>query len=281
MTLEEKNAAIVHRSRKFWRVASTFPPNKEDVYPEHAIAQEFDSLPANSLVLEYGCGGGSDALSFLRRGHRVVAVDINPNNIASTGARIRDTDALGYHERYATWLLLKSDEIQPLASAMGEGETGMPAASPTVNDVASREVLDLALDGSLKDGNLFDVASSHGVLHHIPQPLVGRVVAEVFRLLKPGGRFYAMLYTPQLERSHAGAMNDLMKKYALSPEEAFGWCTDGEGCPWAEAYSDSKARALFEGAGFEVVSVFEYHEGFFKTFRLMKPEGATKAKKRS
>lgn len=263
---EAKVAAVVGRARKFWKVASTFPPNKEDVYPEHTKAQEFDALPSNSLVLEYGCGGGSDAMSFLRRGHRVVACDINPSNIASTGARIREADALRFHERYATWMLLKSDEIRPFRLTSG--------GSPTLNDAPPQEVLNnLGLDdsGKVVEGS-FDVASSHGVLHHIPEPVVSRVVASIFRMLKPGGKFYAMLYTPRLESEHAAAMTALIKQYSISHEEAFGWMTDGEGCPWAEAYNDARARKLFEGAGFEVLNSFDYHEGFFRTYRMVKPE---------
>jgi ubiquinone/menaquinone biosynthesis C-methylase UbiE len=38
----------------------------------------------------------------------------------------------------------------------------------------------------------FDVVYSYGVLHHTPDP--ARAVAEVHRVLKPGGRAYVMLY---------------------------------------------------------------------------------------
>ncbi len=38
----------------------------------------------------------------------------------------------------------------------------------------------------------FDVVYSYGVLHHTPEP--ARALAEVYRVLKPGGRAYVMLY---------------------------------------------------------------------------------------
>src|SRR5205085_2094425 len=38
----------------------------------------------------------------------------------------------------------------------------------------------------------FDVVYSHGVLHHIPD--IGAAVAEVYRVLRPGGRAVVMLY---------------------------------------------------------------------------------------
>lgn len=278
MTTTDKLDAIVHRARKFWKIASGFPPNKEEVYPEHARAQEFDrwgdrvgqsGIPSPrdraqshepTTVLEYGCGGGSDTLSYLTRGCRVVAVDINPANVATTALRVREHDrGIEFHDKYAVWLLAQSDRIQPFddtkRAPLAEGEA--PLTPEVVSSVTGP----------------FDVASSHGVLHHIPQPLVSRVVAEIYRLLKPGGWFYAMLYTPALMNEHRPTMDRLMKQQGLSEEEAFGWCTDGEGCPWAEAYTHNDARHLFEPAGFQIESHFDYHDDFFRTYCMRKPVG--------
>lgn len=63
-----------------WSRASGFPVNKELVYSEHKIAQEFD-LIRNKLVLEFGCGNGTDGISYLKRGNQVVFCDIVPGNI--------------------------------------------------------------------------------------------------------------------------------------------------------------------------------------------------------
>jgi SAM-dependent methyltransferase len=244
---------ITARARKFWKIAAGFPPNKEEVYADHATAQDFalwgerardDNAPPLT-ALEYGCGGGSDTISYLTRGLRVVAVDINPSNVATTATRVRDhARGLEFVERHAVWLLEYSDKIQPVGGLTGEVDTGLRPP--------------------------FDVASSHGVLHHIPQPLVGKVVAEIYRVLRPGGWFYAMLYTPELRNNHADAIETLTKRHGITAEEAFGWCTDGEGCPWAEAYSHREAELLFEEAGFEMRSSFEYSDGFFCTYRMKK-----------
>lgn len=40
--------------------------------------------------------------------------------------------------------------------------------------------------------NSFDLVFSHGVLHHSPQ--IEKIIAEIYRVLKPGGQFVVMLY---------------------------------------------------------------------------------------
>jgi ubiquinone/menaquinone biosynthesis C-methylase UbiE len=40
--------------------------------------------------------------------------------------------------------------------------------------------------------NFFDIVYSHGVIHHSPQ--IKTIVAEIFRVLKPGGKAVVMLY---------------------------------------------------------------------------------------
>jgi SAM-dependent methyltransferase len=230
--LSVDESAHIERARDYWKKASGFPADKEAYYPEHAAAQEFDRW-GGSDVLEYGCGGGSDALSYMRRGCSVVAVDINPINQQTTSDRM-----VKFHEEQPgtshTRFLERSDVIP-------------------VGDAA------------------FDVASAHGVLHHIPQPLVGRVVAEIYRVLKPGGWFYAMLYTNKYaEATHANTERYMTRK-GISREEAFGWCTDGEGCPWGEPYDEPKVRALVEPAGFQLVSTFVYNTDYFATYRMQRP----------
>lgn len=117
------------KARDFWKVAAGFPVDKENVYPEHGKAQEFDAI-VNTSVLEYGCGGGSDTLSFLRRGNNVYFADIVPGNVAITQNRAAEA---GYSSKARGILLTASDTIP------------------------------------LKDASV-GVVSSHGVIHHIPSP---------------------------------------------------------------------------------------------------------------
>lgn len=48
--------------------------------------------------------------------------------------------------------------------------------------------------------NTFDLVFSHGVLHHSPQ--IEKIVAEIYRVLKPGGQFVIMLYHRQSLNYH-------------------------------------------------------------------------------
>jgi SAM-dependent methyltransferase len=93
-----------------------------------------------------------------------------------------------------------------------------------------------------EDG-VFDVACSMGVLHHIPDP--APVVAELHRVLKPGGRLIVMLYnrdsfryrvTYRL-RGRGAARDELVNR------------NDGADNPYGRVYSQEEARRLL--AAFE------------------------------
>ena len=119
----------LQEAKQFWRVAADFPPNKEDVYPAHKLAQEFDKIKGKR-VLEYGCGGGSDAMSYLRRGNAVWAADIVPGNVDMTIERARQSNL----SKTLTPVRLEQSAPLPLPS------------------------------------EFFNVVSSHGVVHHIQDP---------------------------------------------------------------------------------------------------------------
>jgi SAM-dependent methyltransferase len=121
--------------RRAWVRASQFPGDKEAAYLRgprgetgHTDAQEFEAQ-RGKRVLEYGCGGGSDTLSYLRRGCDVTYVDITPENVDTTRAYAARE---GYAARSKGIVLEESDRI-PLPSG------------------------------------IFEVANAHGVLHHIPR----------------------------------------------------------------------------------------------------------------
>lgn len=98
-----------------------------------------------------------------------------------------------------------------------------------------------------------DYVHSSGVIHHVPNP--GRVLAELHRVLKPGGEARIMVYNHDsiwmhlyvayhkciLEGSFEGL--DLLAAFARS--------TDGEDCPISVAYRPEAFVALCQGAGFE------------------------------
>ena len=217
----------IERVRACWARAAGFPGDKERVYPEHAVAHGFDKH-AGADVLEYGCGGGSDTLSWLRRGCQVWALDVTPSNVDTTLVRARKM-GLSY-----SLSALALDQSAPIP---------------------------LASDG-------FDVVSCHGVLHHIPDPMP--VLREFFRLLKPGGHLYVMLYTETLWKrllplTEAGIARGLTR------EEAFGWGTDEEGCPYAVHYTEAEGVALLASVGFTVLGSLDYNNAEFRTFHAVKP----------
>jgi SAM-dependent methyltransferase len=214
----------IERVRACWTRASSFPANKEEHYADHAKAHAFDKHK-DRRVLEYGCGGGSDTLSYLRRGNFVHFVDIVAENVDVTRRRV-DVAGYGLH---ATGLALEESDRIPVASGT------------------------------------FDVASAHGVIHHIESPL--NTLKEISRVLKSHGLFYVMLYTEHLMVRHMPAIHALMRGRGLGWHEAFGWCTDGEGTPYSQAYSEAQGKELLRDAGFRPLDeCIVYNRGDFRTF---------------
>jgi len=111
----------------------------------------------------------------------------------------------------------------------------------------------------------FDMATSMGVLHHIPDPRP--VLAEIRRVLKPGGRFTLMLY-------YAHGWHSLVLfrlKRLLVPQfrgksqaETINM-VDGADNPYGTVYSRAGATALLAGAGFRV----EHTEVYELTWRQL------------
>jgi SAM-dependent methyltransferase len=125
----------------------------------------------------------------------------------------------------------------------------------------------------------FDLVYSHGVLHHTPD--IEAAVAEIHRVLKPGGRAVIMLYhrgsynyrvgIRVLRRAGAGLLKsesgirivnrltgepvESLREHAASMKNANGnvsaaellnQSTDGAGNPLARVYSRREARELFK-----------------------------------
>jgi SAM-dependent methyltransferase len=221
----------LEEARKFWAVAQKFPADKEAVYPGHAEAHGFDTC-LGKHVLEYGCGGGSDTCSMLRRGARVFFVDIVPGNVAVTRKRCHEMAA-----QHRTHL----HEFDLLGAVL-ERSDSIP----------------------LHD-NAVDRVSCHGVLHHIPEETMHRVIDEFHRVLRPGGEVFAMLYTEKLFERCKPTIDSLHAQ-GWAIDRAFSYMTDGGGI--ARAYTLEAGCELFEQHGFDFVSAAEYNNGDFRTFRV-------------
>ena len=222
--------SYLERSKREWERASGFPADKEESYPEHTEVQEFDLIHGKS-VLEYGCGGGSDTMSYLRRGNFVTAVDIVPKNVQTTKKRIKDANL---PENNVNVVLLEDSVPLPF------------------------------------DDETFDVISSHGVLHHIKDP--APVLKEFHRVCKTGGSLYYMLYTNIMWDyfEERGMIQNFMRQYGVDKYEAFCYCTDNIGAPYARAYSSIEACALGEDNGFTIVDFNFWLHDHFVTVKCVK-----------
>ena len=122
----------IEESRDFWKICARkvgFFLNKNSQYPGHNEIQEFDKY-SGKIILEYGCGIGTDAFEYLKRKNVVILTDICPENLNMAKYFIVGEK----HCYYAIFIYL---------------EDNVPIPYPD---------------------DFFDVINCHGVLHHIPDP---------------------------------------------------------------------------------------------------------------
>jgi ubiquinone/menaquinone biosynthesis C-methylase UbiE len=98
----------------------------------------------------------------------------------------------------------------------------------------------------------FDAVYSFGVLHHTPD--IERSVAEVHRVLRPGGTAYVMLY-------HRDSLVNLVHRALRLPYES---PTDRQDhCPVVDTFSRRGVRRLFRDfSGLEVHADYPFTYGF-------------------
>lgn len=189
----------LERSKKFWVSASDFPLDKEKVYPQHSEVQEFDHH-TGKVILEYGCGAGSDTLSYLRRGNIVHFCDIVPENIETTR---KNVDTAGFAVSAIPHLL--DDSVSFPSSLYGA----------------------------------IDIISSHGVLHHImdPHPVMDQFyellkpcgLLYIMLYTEVAGNYFEATINQLVKEHHIsreeafGWCMDTKAPYARPYTEAEGW----------------------------------------------------------
>jgi len=139
--------------------------------------------------------------------------------------------------------------------------------------------------------NYFDLVFSHGVLHHSPE--IEKIIAEIYRVLKPGGQVVVMLYHRHSLNYHlsirllrrlgllflwvpgliplisklTGEKEERIKKHWLNFRQQ-GWAylkmaswlsrsTDGPDNVYSRVFSREEARRLF--AAFEGLTISVHH----------------------
>src|SRR5882724_8331253 len=248
----DSNSDLKERVRAFWQA---HPCGTKFSDAEMGTPEFFELIDAHRYTKEWHIPEAADfagarGLSVLEIG---CGLGTDGAQFANTGAHYTGVDIT----EAAIELARKRFEI---------------AGLPGEFRVADAENLDFADES-------FDRIYSHGVLHHTPD--TARAVAEIHRLLKPGGRAMVMLYhrgsynyrvgirilrragarllksevgiriihhmtgePVESLREHAGLL--IRNRAQVSNDEFLSQSTDGAGNPLARVYSRREARELFK-----------------------------------
>jgi ubiquinone/menaquinone biosynthesis C-methylase UbiE len=116
----------------------------------------------------------------------------------------------------------------------------------------------------LESGSV-DLVHSSGVLHHAENP--GAALSEIYRILKPGGKFQVMVYNYDSLWMHlyvAYVLRIEIGKHDRMPLlDAFRKTTDGPNCPISHCYRPAEFLELVQNYGFQgrfkgaAISLFE------------------------
>jgi ubiquinone/menaquinone biosynthesis C-methylase UbiE len=117
-----------------------------------------------------------------------------------------------------------------------------------------------------------DTVYSSGVLHHSPD--IQKSLAEVYRVLRPGGKVYVMLYAtwsinfmqPRLFGFLKGNFSRLRQQRVMSESTEGDWRTGKRTNPHTQTFTKQEAKHLF--AGFRCVSVSKRVFSFRQFFLL-------------
>jgi ubiquinone/menaquinone biosynthesis C-methylase UbiE len=249
----DSNSDLKERVRAFWQA---HPCGTKFSDAEMGTPEFFERVEAHRYTKEWHIPDAADFAG--TRGLRVLEIGCGMGTdgaqFAQAGAHYTGIDLT----EAAIELARKRFELSGL-----EGEFR----------VADAENLDFA-------DNLFDRVYAHGVLHHTPD--IARAVAEIHRVLKPGGRAIVMLYHrgsynyrvgirvlrragARLLKSESGLRvihrltgepAESLREHAeflkagsngyLASDEFLSQSTDGAGNPLARVYSRHEARNLFK-----------------------------------
>lgn len=170
----------------------------------------------DEVILDYGCGPGDFLITFLVNSQcrKIIGVDISEKALEFTRNRI------------------KIHGVDPAR-------------------VELIQTSDSATTIPLPDNHV-DYVHCAGVIQHTSNP--EQIIAELFRVLKPGGQARFMVYVRESIWYHLYVAYCVMILANQFPgqdiESVFARCTDGPECPVARAFDPGQFQAMCERAGF-------------------------------
>lgn len=185
---------------------------------------------SGEVVLDYGCGPGTDLVGFLLCGNakRVIGIDVSLKALKFASRRM----ALHNTDPHRVELIRVSDS-QP----------SIPLVSNSV-----------------------DFIYSQGVLHHTSHP--EDILKELHRVLKSGKQASIMVYNRESIWFHLYVSyyeKIVLKRFqGLSDEAAFAKTTDSVDCPISRCYKPEDFVKICEQAGFKA----EYKGGYYSQLEL-------------
>lgn len=186
----------------------------------HPMFRELSGLygdHAGEVVLDYGCGPGNDLAGFAvqSRAAKIIGMDISSKSLSLAAHR------LALHS-------VEPSRVELIQIHDSEAVIPLPDAS-------------------------VDFISCQGVLMHTSEP--AKILAEFFRVLKPGGKACIMVYSqPSIWFNLYTAYEQMIVKKAFSGmniEQAFTGNTDGLDCPMSRCFSITDFSAMCDDAGFD------------------------------
>lgn len=168
-------------------------------------------------ILDYGCGPGDDLTGYaLHSGAaRVIGLDISPTALGLAARRLA---------------LHGIDSSRARLGQVRDGDPRIPLDDASV-----------------------DFVNCNGVLHHTSSP--ESLLAELHRVLRPGGRGFVMVYNGDSVWVHLYvAFEKMLHDPAFADatlEDAFRRLTDGPECPISRFYRADGMRALCREVGFD------------------------------
>jgi ubiquinone/menaquinone biosynthesis C-methylase UbiE len=215
---------------EFWSKNTVYAPaiqsalqsrmNIEWRFRIHPMFRELTGLYGNhdnEVVLDYGCGPGNDLTGFAihSRPKKIIGMDISAKSLSLASHRLA---------------LHKIDPGQIELIQLHDADSVVPLPDSSV-----------------------DFISCQGVLMHTSEPL--QILAEFFRVLKPGSKACIMVYSqPSIWFHLYTAYEKMIVRNAfpgMTVEQAFTGNTDGLDCPMSRCFPVNDFIAMCRGVGFE------------------------------